>query len=63
MVSLFDKIQESKQYIDSILDHDAKIAIVLGTGLGDFAHSLTDIVEIPYMTFHISRFYGRKSSG
>lgn len=48
MVSLFDKIQESKQYIDSILDHDAKIAIVLGTGLGDFAHSLTDIVEIPY---------------
>lgn len=48
MGSLFDKIQESKKYIDSILDHDAKIAIVLGTGLGDFAHSLTDIVEIPY---------------
>ncbi len=48
MGSLFDKIQESKKYIDSILDHDAKIAIVLGTGLGEFAHSLTDIVEVPY---------------
>ncbi len=48
MISLFDKIHESKTFIDSILTCDAKIAVVLGTGLGDFAHSLTDIVEIPY---------------
>lgn len=48
MTSLFDKIHESKTFIDSILTCDAKIAVVLGTGLGDFAQSLTDIVEIPY---------------
>lgn len=48
MISLFDKIQESKKYIDSILISNAKIAVVLGTGLGDFAHSLSDITEIPY---------------
>ena len=48
MISLFDKMHESKTFIDSILTCDAKIAVVLGTGLGDFAHSLTDIVEIPY---------------
>jgi purine-nucleoside phosphorylase len=48
MVSLFDKIQESKTFIDHILTNQAKIAVVLGTGLGDFAHSLTDTVEIPY---------------
>jgi len=41
-------MHESKTFIDSILTCDAKIAVVLGTGLGDFAHSLTDIVEIPY---------------
>jgi len=48
MISLFDKMHESKTFIDSILTCDAKIAVVLGTGLGDFAHSLTDILEIPY---------------
>ena len=48
MISLFDKIQESKIYIERILIPKAKIAVVLGTGLGDFAQSLTDIVEISY---------------
>ena len=48
MTSLYDKIQESKLFIDNILTCDAKIAVVLGTGLGDFAKSLTDITEIPY---------------
>ena len=48
MISLFDKIQESKTYIERILIPEAKIAVVLGTGLGDFAQSLTDIIEIPY---------------
>ena len=46
MISLFDKIQESKTYIERILIPEAKIAVVLGTGLGDFAQSLTDIIEI-----------------
>lgn len=48
MISLFDKIQESKTYIERILIPKAKIAVVLGTGLGDFAQTLTDILEIPY---------------
>lgn len=48
MISLFDKIQESKTYIERILIPEAKISVVLGTGLGDFAQSLTDIIEIPY---------------
>jgi purine-nucleoside phosphorylase len=48
MISLFDKIQESKTSIERIVTSDAKIAVVLGTGLGDFAQSLTDIIEIPY---------------
>ena len=48
MISLFDKIQESKTYIERIMIPEAKISVVLGTGLGDFAQSLTDIIEIPY---------------
>ena len=48
MISLFDKIQESKTYIERILIPEAKIAVVLGTGLGDFAQSMTNITEIPY---------------
>jgi len=48
MISLFDKIQESKTYIERILIPKAKIAVVLGTGLGDFAQTLTDIIEMPY---------------
>ncbi len=48
MISLFDKIQESKTYIERILIPKSKIAVVLGTGLGDFAQTLTDILEIPY---------------
>lgn len=48
MISLFDKIQESKTYIERILIPKSKIAVVLGTGLGDFAQTLTDIIEMPY---------------
>lgn len=48
MTSIHDKVQESTQYIKSLIKTGADHAIVLGTGLGAFAKSITDQVSIPY---------------
>jgi len=42
------KIQEIKNFIKPKLKSQPKIAIVLGSGLGDFAHQLKDTKVIPY---------------
>ncbi|MBC7884075.1 MAG: purine-nucleoside phosphorylase [Saprospiraceae bacterium] len=48
MSSLYERIHQSKAFIEERLSVKAKTAVVLGTGLGEFAHSLTDTIEIPY---------------
>jgi purine-nucleoside phosphorylase len=48
MENLYDRVAESIEYIRSLVKTGADHAIVLGTGLGDYADSLTDQVEIPY---------------
>jgi purine-nucleoside phosphorylase len=48
MTSLYEQVQESAQYIQSLVKTGADHAIVLGTGLGGFAESITDQITIPY---------------
>lgn len=48
MVSLFDKVKESAHFISSRVKTGADHAIILGTGLGSFAASITDQIAIPY---------------
>lgn len=40
--------QQTRRYIEERIAGRAAVAIVLGSGLGDFARELTDPVEIPY---------------
>jgi purine-nucleoside phosphorylase len=48
MLAMYDKIQESAAYLRSIVVSGADQAIVLGTGLGNFAKSVTDQISVPY---------------
>ena len=43
-----ENLEETKKYILSKCDIKPEIAITLGSGLGRFAESLEDKVEIPY---------------
>jgi purine-nucleoside phosphorylase len=47
--TLFDRIEEAKQYISTIFPSDARMALVLGTGLGEYANGLNDAISIPYI--------------
>jgi len=44
----FEKVKEAADYIRSKCRLDVKTALVLGSGLGSFAETLEDAVEIPY---------------
>ena len=48
MPSLCVKIEESALYISDLIPLVSKTAIVLGTGLGDFVHSISNKIEIAY---------------
>ncbi len=48
MITLHDKIQESVKFIQSRVKTGADYAVILGTGLGSFAKSVTDQIAIPY---------------
>lgn len=48
MNELYDRVNESAEYIRSLVKTGADHAIILGTGLGDFGNSLTDRFEIAY---------------
>lgn len=48
MKSLFEKVTESADYIRSVAKTGADYAIVLGTGLGDYAATISDQITIPY---------------
>lgn len=45
---MLQKIQETADYIKSIIKTNPKIGIILGTGLGNLVTQLTDTLEIPY---------------
>ena len=47
-MSYFDQVEQAADAIRSRLPEVPDIAIVLGSGLGDFANSLGDAVSIPY---------------
>ena len=47
-MSYFDQVNEAADVIKSKVPELPKIAIVLGSGLGDFAETLTESVSIPY---------------
>jgi len=45
---IMDKITAAAEYICSVTDYRPAIALVLGSGLGDFADTLEEAVRIPY---------------
>lgn len=48
MKALVERLQESADFINSKIKKAPKIGVVLGSGLGEFADSLEDKIEIPY---------------
>src|SRR5271163_3360235 len=48
MAELFDRIQEAVKEIRETTPSKPKVGIILGTGLGAFAHEITDQKVIPY---------------
>ncbi len=45
---MLERIQETAAFLKSRLPFQAHTAIILGTGLGNLAHAITDKIEIPY---------------
>lgn len=47
---MLDKIRETAEFVKSKVDIVPNIAIILGTGLGELVHEISDKKEIPYET-------------
>jgi len=47
---MLEKIQETADYLKSIIKTAPKTGIILGTGLGNLVTQITDTTEIPYQT-------------
>ncbi len=47
-MAYYDDVKQAAETIRSRVPHVPEIAIVLGSGLGDFAGTLTDAVSMPY---------------
>ncbi|EHJ01379.1 inosine guanosine and xanthosine phosphorylase family [Clostridium sp. DL-VIII] len=45
---MYDKIMESVEYIQSKIKRNPKIAIILGSGLGDLVEEVKDVEDISY---------------
>lgn len=45
---MYDKIMESVDYIKSKINRNPKIAVILGSGLGDLVNEVRDLEDIPY---------------
>ncbi len=61
----YDKIEDSKNYINSLGKFTPQIGIILGSGLSSFADNLTDKIIIPYKdipNFPISTVKGHKGN-
>jgi purine nucleoside phosphorylase len=61
-VSYYDQVAEAAAAIRSRVPVVPEIAIVLGSGLGDFAHSLGEAVSLPYTTCHTGRRRGSSAT-
>ncbi len=64
-ISLYAAAQESAAFLKSRLHLSPKIAVVLGSGLGELADSFTDTNEIPYADiphFPVSSVAGHKGA-
>lgn len=48
MTGMYEKILESKKYIESWVNPSAEIAVMLGTGLSNFDADIRGRIEIPY---------------
>ncbi len=48
MTKEFERLQKMKDYILSKIDFKPKIALTLGSGLGDFANSIDIVATVPY---------------
>ncbi len=48
MNQAYEKLMKSYEYCKSKIDMKPKVALVLGSGLGDFAKTVTSVAEIPY---------------
>ena len=48
MTGLYEQAQEAASYIRSKSSLEPKLALILGSGLGDFANKVSDPVAIPY---------------
>jgi purine-nucleoside phosphorylase len=47
---MLQKIQETANYLKSVISTEPKTGIILGTGLGNLVTQITDKLEIPYET-------------
>lgn len=47
---MLQKIQETADFLKSIIKTNPKMGIILGTGLGNLVTQITDKIEIPYET-------------
>ena len=48
MKNEYERLLKMKDYISGQIDFHPKIALILGSGLGGFAHSINVIKTIPY---------------
>ena len=48
MKNLYDKIQESKNYIESKINTTPEIGLILGSGLGVLGDEIENPIEIKY---------------
>lgn len=48
MENLYEKIQESKAYIETVLEETCEVGVILGTGLGGLVDAMTEKIYIDY---------------
>jgi len=48
MAELYEQLQQASEYVTGVAGRHHRVAITLGSGLGDYADSLPDAITIPY---------------
>ena len=65
MENLYEKAQQSAEYIQEHITKRPKIAVVLGSGLGNLTTDFTETEELPYCdipNFPVSTVEGQKGA-